>query len=274
MDSRRNNVKRPAFWIPVWILSVAAGPSPLERLPHDAAGKIVRQAIEQAGGWEAWASKKNVQIRVSVRELKPDGAIASTRVETHRYRLQPELGVRIESDQAAGVLWVNNSRFASKVANAAEDFSPAAGLEARNRTFRAEYDFGMPFKLADRGTHLESLGKGPFGPEQQAERVRVTYDPGVGDAGGQHTWTYFFDARTGAWLGTHVDYGSSRGSGRFEVTELSESRSFDGLRLATRRVCLPADANGKTGPAFSETVYEDVQFNVAMDEGLFAIPPK
>jgi len=274
MSFRRTSVKRPALWIAVGILSVAAAPSPLERLPHDAAGKIVRQAIAQAGGWDAWASKKNVQLRVSARELKPDGTIASTRVETHRYRLQPELGVRIESDQAGGILWVNNGRFASKVAGAAEDFSPAAGLEARDRTFRAEYDFGMPFKLADRGTHLESLGKGPCGPEQQAERVRVTYDPGVGDAGGQHTWTYFFDARTGAWLGTHVDYGSSRGSGRFEVTELSESRSFDGLRLATRRVCLPADANGKTGPAFSETVYEDVQFNVAMDEGLFAIPPK
>jgi hypothetical protein len=270
--SRRIGVNRRALLIPVWILSATVSvPSPLDRLPRDEAGKIVQRAIAQAGGWRVWASKTTVQLRVTTRELAPDGSVEKVRLETHRYRLQPQLGVRIEGGQAGGeIVWVNNSRFATKVANAAEDFSPAAGLEARDRTFRAEYDFAMPFKLTDPGTHLEYLGKGPFGPGRQADRIRVTYDKGVGDAGGLHTWTYYFDPNTGALLGTHVAYGS----GRFEVTEMTDQQSFDGIRLAVRRSHFPADASGKTGPATSETVYQDVVFNAAMADDLFAIPPR
>ncbi len=266
MRARRAMVGSIVLWT-----AGMAGSTPFDRLPRDGAGAIVRRAIEHAGGWPAWASKKTVQYRLTTRTLGPGGSVLQTRVESHRDRLQPQLGVRIEWEQGGkSFVLINNGRFAAKVADGSEDFTVPAGREARDATFRAHYDLGMPFKLTDPGTHLEDLGPAPLEKGTPANRVRVTYDTGVGDAGGLHTWTYFFEPKTGRLLATLLQLGP----GQFEFTEDRDEREFGGLRLATKRIRYAADGGGKKGPPISESLYENVQFNVPLDDVLFAIPPR
>jgi hypothetical protein len=44
------------------------------------------------------------------------------------------------------------------------------------------------------------------------EKVRVTYEKGAGDAGGLHTWTYYFDSRSARLTANHLNYGPTTAS--------------------------------------------------------------
>jgi hypothetical protein len=254
-------------------LALAASPpsSPLDRLPQNAAGAAVRRAIDHAGGWKAWEAKKTAELKITSKRARPDGSGMETRTEIHRYRLVPAFGVRIEvDDHGKKVLMVNNGRFASKVVDAREDLSVDAGREAREETFAANYLFGVPFKLTDKGARLESLGQGPLEDGTVAERVRVTYEPGAGDSGAQHTWTYFFDSQSGALRAARVDMSPDK----TYYFEFLEEKTFDGMRLPTRVRESTMDASGKRGKPMAESSVDEVRFNVPLDDALFAIPPR
>ena len=264
-------MKELAAVIPFLALLASPPPTPLERLPQNAAGAAVRRAIEHAGGWSAWEVKKTAELKRTTRRHRPDGSVDETRTEVHRYRLRPAFGVRIESEEhGKKVLFVNNGRFASKVVDAREDLSLASGREARDETFAASFLFGLPFKLTDAGARLESLGQGPLDDGTVAERVRVTYEQGAGDAGGQHTWTYFFDAQSGALRAARADLSPDKSF----YFEFLDEKSFDGLRLPTRIRESTMAASGKRGSLISESTVDELRFNVPLDDSLFAIPPR
>jgi hypothetical protein len=245
--------------------------SPLDRLPQNAAGAAVRRAIDHAGGWKAWEAKKTAELKITSRHARPDGSGMETRTEIHHYRLGPVFGVRIEvDDRGKKVLMVNNGRFATKVADAREDFSVTAGREAREETFAAHYLFGVPFKLTDKGARLESLGQGTLEDGTTAERVRVTYEPGAGDSGAQHTWTYFFDSKSGALRAARVDMSPDK----TYYFEFLDEKAFDGMRLPTRIRQSAMEASGKRGALISESSIDELRFDVPMDDALFAIPPR
>jgi hypothetical protein len=257
--------------IPFLALAASAPSSPLDRLPQNAAGAAVRRAIDHAGGWKAWEAKRTAEVKVTSRHARPDGPGMETRTEIHRYRLGPAFGVRVEMDERGKkVVLVNNGRFASKVVDAGEDLSVAGGREAREETFAAHYLFGLPFKLTDPGARLESLGQGTLDDGTVAERVRVTYQPGAGDSGAQHTWTYFLESQGGALRAARVDVSPDKSF----FFEFLDEKSFDGLRLPTRIRQSTMNASGKKGPLVSESTVDEVRFNVPLDDSLFAIPPR
>jgi len=264
-------MKHPAWSMVVVLLGLAAGPTPMDRLPRDKAGEIVRRGIEFAGGWNTWAGKKTVQFRQITRRFRRDGTVERQREQLHRYRLQPGFAVRIDwEENGKKFALINNGRFSTKVVNGVEDLSTDAGREARNVTFESEYVFAMPFKLTDAGAHLESIGPAKLSDGTVADRVRVTYDKGVGDAGGLHTWTFSFDSKSGRLCASHF----KREPAKFDFSEHLEEKTFDGIRLATKRLGYGADAAGKKGPRISETIYEDVRFDVPLEDRLFQIPPQ
>jgi hypothetical protein len=249
-------------------LAIAAS-APLDRLPRNAAGDAVRKGIAYAGGWDAWSAKKTVAFRKTVRRFKPDGSVEFTRVELHRYRLQP-FASRMEMEvDGHKTVYVNDGNRAAKFLDGKEMTAQADVNSARNNTFGSHYVFGMPFKLTDSGAHLEPAGKEKLADGTVAEKVRVSYEKGAGDAGGLHTWTYYFDSKSGRLCANHLTYGPEQ----YDYTEYHDDKTVDGLRLSTRRLGYKADARGKKGSPFSEIRYDEIRFDGDMPGTLFALAP-
>jgi hypothetical protein len=262
-------MKKTAFVLaPISVIALAA-PSPLDRLPAGPAGAIVRRAIDHTGGWEAWASKKTVQFRKTVVRYRPDGSVERRRVQFHRYVLRPEMKGRIEFEEdGKKIVFVNSGNQALKLvdgraAPAQEDIN-----SARNNTFGSHYVFSMPFKLTDPGVHLEPAGEERVGKGSVAQKVRVTYDKGAGDAGGMHVWTYYFEKTTGRLVANNLQYEAAK----YDYTEYLDEKPVAGLLLPMKRLGYEADAKGKKGRRNSEILYEDVRFDVPMEDALFALP--
>jgi hypothetical protein len=238
--------------------------------PSEAAARAIAQrGIDYAGGMGAWASKKSVEFKKTVTKFKPDGTVEWIHVEKHRYRLQPSFGARIEREESGKKsLMANNGWKAWKFLDGQEMTSQTDNNSARGSTFGSHYVFGMPFKLFDPGAHLAPAGREKLAGGVEVEKVRATYDKGAGDAGGYHTWTYYFDTKTGRLAANHLNYDS----GRFDFTEYYDDKTFEGVRVATHRKGFNGDAKGKAGRQTTDTVYEDVRFNVPVDDSMFAPP--
>ncbi len=239
--------------------------------PDAAARAVVQRGIDYAGGSRAWASKRSVEFKKTVTRFKPDGSVEWRRVENHRYRLQPSFGSRIERDESGKkALMINNGTRAWRYLDGQELTSQTENNSARGSTFGSHYVFGMPFKLLDPGVHLAGAGRERLAGGVEVEKIRATYDKGAGDAGGYHTWTYYFDTRTGRLAANHLNYDSDR----YDFTEYFDDKTFSGVRIATRRKGFNADAKGKTGPQVTETIYEDVRFDGPVSDSMFVPPPR
>ena len=250
-------------------LFLAAAAPPLDRLPADRAGEIVRRAIAYAGGWSAYENARTIQFKKTTIRYLPDGREESRRVQLHRYRLHPGMSARIEWEEGGQrIVLANDGRNAwkwvdGKVATAQDDVN-----QARNNTFGSHYVFHMPFKLTDVGVHVAYAERRRLPDGTQADGLRVTYDKGAGDAGGMHDWTYYFDVKTGRLAANHLKYAAAG----FDYTEYLDDKPVGEMRLSTRRYGYGADARGRKGPRTSEIVYEEIRVNEPMDESLFAPP--
>jgi hypothetical protein len=241
----------------------------MARLPQDRAGEVVRRAIEYAGGWDAWRAATSLEFRKTSTRFKPDGELERRRVQHHRYVLRPRLYARIEwEEDGRAIVLVNDGYHARKLVDGIVQKEQSASNEARNATFGSHYVVGMPFKLTDPGAQLAYLGQERLAGGLEAHKVRVAYEKGAGDAGGLHTWTYYFEAGSGRLCANHLNYGP----GQYDFTEYHDDVEVAGMRVSTRRLGYDADARGRKGPRRSEIVYEDIRTNVAFEDALFVVP--
>ena len=252
----------------LFLLSVLLAAS-LAGAQDKAAEKLVDKAIEHAGGWDAWLATRTIQFRKTTVRFAEDGSVANTRVQFHKYVLQPSPMMRIdwESNGSQGVM-INDGKQAWKLVNG----KPATLQEdinsARNNTFGSHYVFSMPFKLRDPGTQFEMTDTMTTEDGTVVHKIRVNYTKEAGDAGGMHTWTYMFDPQTGRLVCNHLQYAADK----YDWTEYYDEKPVGGLLLSTRRVGYNADAKGKIGPKQSETIYDQIQTNVEFPRDLFKPP--
>lgn len=247
---------------------LAAGDSP-DNLPAGPAGATVRRAIAHHGGMAAWAGKTTVQFRKTTTRYGPDGKADRRPTQLHRYVLQPRMQARIEwEEDGHHIVLINDGGQAVKLVDGKPAPATADVNQARNVTFGSHYVFNMPFKLADPGSKLSSATRRRLPDGTLLDAVRVTYLPGAGDAAGMHTWTYFFDARSGRLTANHLTYGP----GQHDYTEYHDDLVVDGITIARRRVGFGADGTRRKGPRTSEILYEDVKFDVPLDARLFSLP--
>lgn len=241
----------------------------MDRLRNDAAGAAVRRSIEHTGGWAAWAAKKSVQFKKTVILYEPDGSIKRKRVQFHRYELSPGMKGRIEwEEDGTKYVLVNSGYEAVKLVNGKVATSEKDRNEARNATYGSHYVFGMPFKLTDAGAHLAFAGSERLPGALTVDKVRVTYDKGAGDSGGLHTWTYYFDRKTGRLVANNLQYEADK----YDYTEYLDERPVVNLLLPMKRYGYEATAKGKVGRKTSEILYEDVRFDVPLSPALFILP--
>ncbi|MGI9088787.1 MAG: hypothetical protein ACR2HH_13770 [Chthoniobacterales bacterium] len=231
--------------------------------------QLVDKAIEHAGGWDAWMNTKSVQFRKTIVRYEPDGKVKETRVQYHKYLLHPSPMMRIdwEMNGSKGIM-INDGHNAKKYANGKEMAAQEEINAARGNTFGSHYVFCMPFKLRDEGTILVDGGKMALEDGTVVEKIRTTYAKGAGDAGGMHTWTYMFDPQTGRLVANHLEYEA----GKYDWTDYFEEKPVGAMLLSTKRIGYDADANGRVGAKRSETTYDEIQTDVALDPKLFAFP--
>ncbi len=237
-------------------------------MSDEAADKLLRLAIDHAGGWDKWTATRTVQFRRTTVRYAADGSVSATRVQLHRYVLHPSPRMRIEwEENSSKIVMINDGREAWKFV----DGKPATSAEdikaARNTTFGANYVFTMPFKLREPGTEVADAGTGTMADGTTIQKLRVTYPAGVGDAGGMHDWMFLLD-KNGRLAGTHLLYEP----GKWDWTEYLDEKTVGGFTLPTRRVGYDGDANGKVGVKHSEATYENIEFNVELSDDLFAPP--
>ena len=238
-------------------------------LPSNAAGAAVGRAFAHHGGFEAWAAKSSVQFRKTTTRFGPDGKIDRRPTQFHRYLLRPRLRARIEwEEDGKQIVLINDGGQGVKFVDGQPATAVADVNQARGVSFGSHYVFNMPFKLMDPGAKLAAAMPRTLPDGTRVDAVRVTYAPGVGDAGGMHTWTYFFDARSGRLTANHLTYAP----GKHDYTEYHDDMVVDGITLARRRLGFEADATRRKGERTSEIVYEDVKFAVPLDASVFAAP--
>lgn len=222
--------------------------APLERLPDDAAGALVRRAIEAHGGWDAWAALPAVDYRKTTISLAEDGTASDSTVERHRYALHPGPRMRIDWTDPDGrhVTLMNDGDEAWRFVDGRESRSPLNPHQAWNSTFGSHYVFGQPFKLTDAGTNLTYLGPDSLEDGTAVEGVRVTYDPGVGSSGGMHTWVYYVDASSGRLAGYRFGEGEAVDPATF--TTYGDYADVEGVRIYRRRTTYAVGDDGSLRP--------------------------
>lgn len=243
--------------------------APLERLPGDAAGDLIRRAIRAHGGWESWSELQAIEYRKVTVQLDDAGRPADSTVERHRYVLDPGPKMRIDRLGARdGEVLINDGDEAWKLVDGEVDGGWGATDEAWNSTFGSHYVFSQPFKLTDAGARFAALGRDTLPDGTPVDGVQVRYDPGVGSAGAMHTWVYYFDSDTGLLAGYRFGEGDEVDGDRF--TRYADFREVAGVVLFGRRTAYEVDGD-EARPA---TVYrhEDHRVDVSTPDSLF-LPP-
>ncbi|GAC1430575.1 MAG: hypothetical protein NVSMB68_02850 [Thermoanaerobaculia bacterium] len=245
------------------VAAMAAGPD------SDRAKSVVQRSIDRAGGWSAWMATRTVQFRKTATQYNADGTVKGTRVQSHRYTLHPSMRMRIEwEDNGSKIVLINNGTDAWKFVDGKPATSKDDVNSARNATFGSHYVFNMPFKLFDPGVSLTWAGSERLPDGTTVDKVRPVYARGIGDAGGMHTWTYYFDAADGRLTANHLQYAPDR----YDYTEYDDDKPVGALVLSTHRRGYDADEHGKRGPMQSEIWYDQIRVNEPLAEELFEPP--
>lgn len=141
------------------------------RLAATEGGRLLAQAIEAHGGLARWHATDSLRFTF---DYQPDG---HPEARMHSVNLVHVPTSRVRQEQVDGDAVFGWDGAQAWIAPDPEAFPRPARFWA----LTPYYFVAMPFVLADPGTRHERLPPAPLEGETM-ERVKVTYDPGTGDA--------------------------------------------------------------------------------------------
>ena len=241
--------------------------APMDRLPDNQAGAVVRKAIEYAGGWDSWNSKKNFSFYKKITHLDSTGSVERSVKQHHRYQLGGEFKARMEwgigNDE---FLIINNGQQAKKYKNGEELIDDRSKNEAWNSSFGSHYVIGMPYKLTDPGVTLIYEGVDTITLDKPVHAVRVEYAEGAGSTGGMHLWYYYFDQETYDLVGNYLNYGEGHSVTTYEVFEKVDNHRFHNKRFSYI-------SNEKKERVMLRTIYEneEMKFDQDFEDSVFEL---
>lgn len=241
--------------------------SPMDRLPQNEAGEVVRKAIDYIGGWEAWENKKTFSFYKNITHLDSSGTIERSQKQFHQYQIHPDFKAKMSwEDQGNQYVIINNGEQAKKYENGIEMTDDKSKGQAWNSSFGSHYVISMPFKLTDPGTILTYEGIDSTTVNQRVHSLKVEYEKGAGSTGGMHTWWYYFDENTYDLVANYLAYGEGYSLTTYETFDV-----IDGIRIHQKRFSHIADADKNI--VMKRTVYENgsMKFNTDFDENLFRL---
>ncbi len=246
---------------------VAKESSQLDNLPKNEAGNIVKESIEHAGGWENWNNKKTLTYTKIIQVVNEKGEVERDIEQLHKYKLKPELKVKITWEENGDkYAIINNSKQAKKYKNGIALEDEESMNSAWNSSFGSQYVMCMPFKLTDPGTVLKYEGIDTLKNGKLVHAVKTTYEEGAGSAAGKHTWTYYFDKDNYELVGNFLDYGDG-----YSYIQNEKIEEKDGIRVNTARKSFKANSINDITQLTTNYRNEDIQFDLKMDDAMFEI---
>lgn len=241
--------------------------SGIDNLPDTKAGEVVRKAIDFAGGWEAWKSKKNLSFYKNITQVDSTGEIIKHVRQLHRYNLGDQFKANMTwSVDSVNYLIINDGQEARKYENGKELTDKKSKNEAWNSSFGSHYVFGMPYKLTDPGVTLSYEGIDEKVLSKPVHSVKVEYAEDAGSSGGMHTWWYYFDKNNYDLAGFFLDYGNG-----YSLTTYETFLQVGEHRIHNKRFSYAS--NAKQEKVQLKTIYgnEEIKFDSEFDSDLFQL---
>lgn len=239
------------------------------RLADDDAGRIVRRAIDAAGGWDAWRRHRDAEFAATLTIFSPSGEVVSETIFLHKVLLH-RAGVRVDSIGLLDEVIFGFDGEREWMLRGGRAVTSVSGTAFTR--FHALADalwFGLPFVLAERASELSYLG-----PEsadgKQWERVRAGFtDPAI-----PADWmVFYFDAATGLIDQVHAHVDAEFLTHSLWLGRMRDYREVGGLRKERRRLFYPADPHGRIiGALAAEELVEHVRFDNGLKTDLFSAP--
>lgn len=238
---------------------------PLDRLPDNQAGAVVKKAIDYVGGWDKWANKKTFSFYKNIVQLDSTGQERKVTRQLHQYQLHPQFKARMTwEDKGNQYIIVNNGEQAWKYENGKELTDDKSTNEAWNSSYGSNYVISMPFKLTDPGAILTYDGLDTLGNNKIVHAVKVEYEKGAGSSGGYHTWWYYFDVTTYDLVANYLNYGEG-----MSYTDYQTFTEVGGIRIHEKRHSYAVDKPKEIGVL--KTIYSnaEMQFDVPLADDVF-----
>jgi hypothetical protein len=271
----RTRAMRAWSVLPAMILcGVACQPAPPGgmRLPSGSAGRIMRRAIDAAGGWSRWRGMHDVAFVTTFTVYDPAGNVSSESIGLHKSPLHEPPRVRLESLGLPNpVTFGFDGKEAWMLRNGAPVLEPSRLALSRFNMISNVFWFSLPFSLAEMPATVTDLGAQTDG-EKQYQRLKVILGKGAPEAPGDW-FVIYFDDRTGL-----IDHVLGHITASFLTHSMWAGKWLDyqewaGLRKERRRQFFPADEDGHIiGNMVVEQLVEDVHFNNHFPAQIFEKP--
>lgn len=233
------------------------------RLNATPAGQKVLRAIDAHGGLAAWYAQSPLYYRFNYRPVDPEQTVRDS------YILNDYVNARAvhQSADQAGMTYGFDGEEAWKHPAGAD-----LNIKPRFWSLTPYYFVGLPFVIADAGINLELLDPADW-EGTTYDRVKVTYDTGVGDADGDY-YILWLDPATGRLdaLNYIVSYpGFFKDGGHLpeKLMVLSGKTTVDGITLPTGYTTRWSD---KPTEVITNITVSDYAFRPETTAEAFAIP--
>ena len=208
------------------------------QLPNDDAGKIIRDAIQYAGGWDKWLSKKGLTFFKTVNYYDSLGKMTKSSRSLQEINLFTSFKSKASwAENGKQIVVLNNGQQAWRIEDGQIMTDEKSKNSAWNSSFGTHYVTCMPFKLADPGAHFSSEGLIKLPNGKEALSINVTYEDWAGSSGRFHKWKYFFDPKTHQLVAYFLNHGKG-----YSFTEYVSDTLVEGIRYAVGRNSYDTDA--------------------------------
>ncbi len=191
---------------------------------------LLRRAIAYHDPDDLWATGT---FEFGLAETRPDGSVRKTALridngsdafEWTTVRKGRRVEVSFRGDRVEATL-DGSSRFTEQEAH---DFRLSAERAQSMRNYYT-YLYGLPMKLNDPGTRIDPEVTTETFDDRQAHRLKVTYDPKVG----QDTWYFYFDPSTYALIGYRFYHDETKNDGEYIL--IDGQAEVGGIRMPRTR---------------------------------------
>ncbi len=174
---------------------------PYAHIHDDQVKRILKRAIDKAGGFEKWSEIKQIRYTKHNMLFLEDSTVEVDNIQRHEYEMQPEF--------KASITWTSDSiehgiTYGPEGAKKFEN-GMLSEQDPTETVMSAIYVLGMPFKLLDAGTTLEYTQTVTLESGKRADEIKATYNPQTHQ---NHSttdqWYYYFDHLDGTFYGAMV----------------------------------------------------------------------
>ncbi len=240
---------------------------PMDNLPQNEAGEVVRKAIAYAGGWKNWDQKKNFTFYKKMTYLDSAGVVSKIVRQLHEYNLgdlfQANMSWKVDGDNYRVI---NNGYQAKKYSDGIEFTDQQSRNQAWNSSFGSHYVIAMPYKLTDSGATLTYEGIDSTVMGKPVHAVKVTYAEGIGSSGGMHVWWYYFDRDNFGLIGNFLDHGHG-----YVLTTYEGFEYVDKIRIHNKRYFYESNENREKLRLVIIYENEAMQFDRELDSEIFEL---